>query len=82
MDNGCRFERFGVVLGHLGIWVMLKPPSATQSTESLQEILMDHIAYQTEVHRAHEKYAAQLHGDTCAILIYRYSHGTCSPCYL
>ena len=63
-----------------GLWALHQPHP--QSTEWLQEILLDHIQYMPEVYRAHESYAAQLHEDTCIMLIYRYSYTTCNICYI
>lgn len=64
-----------------GLWIMFKPHSAAHSDELLQNVLMEHIEYLPQVYRAHENYAEQLHNDTCAVLIYRYSSGMCTPCY-
>jgi hypothetical protein len=60
---------------------MLKPNKAAQPSESLQNILMEHIERLPEVYRAHESYAGQVHDDTCAMLVYRYSSTMCNPCY-
>ena len=71
-----------VVILFCGLWVMFKPDTAEQSAESLQGILMEHIEYLPEVYRAHDNYANCLYKDTCAVLVYRYSSGWCSSCYL
>ena len=64
-----------------GIKVMLKPQAAMPPAVSLENVLMENTEYIQEVYRAHENYAKRLHDDTCAVLIYRYSTGMCSPCY-
>ena len=63
-------------------WVFLQPPSPAQPIDSLQAVIMEHIEYLPEVFRAHESYNGQLHNDSNAIFIYRYSPSMCAPCYL
>ena len=71
-----------------GLWALFKPqPHFPDQFSgllpgSLHGVVMEHVEHLPDVYRAHDSYAQRLHDDTCTILIYRYSPGGCSPCFL